>query len=233
MAASLETVVVKATEKHTATVIFLHGLGDSGIGWLFLVEELAPKFPHIKWVLPNAPLRELVANGGALTPAWFNIPSFEKSANAQQVDSKGMVESSQAVNALIQAEIDGGIPSERVILGGFSQGCVVSLLTGYSTKYKLAGVIGCSGWLGVIDGIENIGTETNKQTPFLLCHGDEDIVVKPKYGQATAKYLTKVGFKVSLKLYPGLGHAAGLQEIEDITDFIREQLPPQPYKSRL
>jgi lysophospholipase-2 len=50
----LKTVVVEATEKHTATVIWLHGLGDSGIGWLFLTEELGPRFPHIKWILPDA-----------------------------------------------------------------------------------------------------------------------------------------------------------------------------------
>jgi lysophospholipase-2 len=47
-------VVVEATEKHTATVIWLHGMGDTGIGWLFMTEELAPRFPFIKWVLPNA-----------------------------------------------------------------------------------------------------------------------------------------------------------------------------------
>jgi lysophospholipase-2 len=50
----LTTVIIDATEKHTATVIWLHGLGDSGIGWLFLTEELGPRFPYIKWILPNA-----------------------------------------------------------------------------------------------------------------------------------------------------------------------------------
>lgn len=50
----LSTVVIDATAPHTATVIWLHGLGDSGIGWVFLTEELGPKFPHIKWILPNA-----------------------------------------------------------------------------------------------------------------------------------------------------------------------------------
>ena len=70
-----------------------------------------------------------------------------------------------------------------------------------------------------------IGTETNKQTPFLICHGENDVIVKPKYGQATAKYLNKIGFKTEFKLYPGLGHGAGLQEIEDITSYIKDRLP--------
>ncbi|KAI9493706.1 Phospholipase/carboxylesterase/thioesterase [Zychaea mexicana] len=225
MASFLKTIIIEPSEKHTGTVCWLHGLGDSGAGWLFLVEELAPLFPHIKWILPTAPVRKVEANAGALMPAWFDVPGFDKSANLKKTDSKGMVESSNLVNELIQAEIDSGTPSDRIILGGFSQGCAIALLTGYSTHHKLAGVIGCSGWLGVIEGIENIGTETNKKTPFLLCHGDEDVVVKPRYGQATAKYLNKIGFQATFKLYPGLGHAAALPEIEDIASFIKEQLP--------
>ncbi|KAI9249177.1 Phospholipase/carboxylesterase/thioesterase [Phascolomyces articulosus] len=233
MSKSLKAIVIEPKEKHTGTVIWLHGFGDTGAGWLFLVEELGPLFPHIKWILPTAPLKKVEANAGQLTTAWFDIPGFDKSANLKKTDSKGMVDSSKLVNDLIQTEIDSGIPSDRIILGGFSQGCVITLLTGYSTHHKLAGIIGCSGWLGVIEGIENIGTETNKQTPFLICHGDEDVVVKSKYGQATAKYLNKIGFKAEFKLYPGLGHAAGLQEIEDITSYIRERLPPQSHTSKL
>ncbi|KAG2217798.1 hypothetical protein INT45_005628 [Circinella minor] len=234
MSQLLKSIVVEATEKHTGTVIWLHGLGDSGAGWLFFVEELAPLFPHIKWILPTAPLIKVEANGNALLPAWFNVPSFDKSANLKKTDSKGMIHSSNLINQLIQTEIDSGTPSDKIILGGFSQGCVITLLTGYSTHHKLGGIIGCSGWLGVIEGIENIGTETNKQTPFLICHGENDLIVKPKYGQATAKYLNKIGFKTEFKLYPELGHGAGLQEIEDITSYIKDRLPSsQTYKSKI
>lgn len=59
------------------------------------------------------------------------------------------------------------------------------------------------------------------------------MVVKPKYGQASAKYLNKVGHNATFKLYPGLGHAAGPKEIADIAAFLKEQLPPQPVKSKL
>lgn len=48
--------VIKATAKHTATVIFVHGLGDSGAGWRPVAEMLGkdPALSHVKWVLPNA-----------------------------------------------------------------------------------------------------------------------------------------------------------------------------------
>lgn len=51
---SLTSVVIGARAKHTATVFWLHGLGDSGAGWSFLAEELGKAFPHVKWILPNA-----------------------------------------------------------------------------------------------------------------------------------------------------------------------------------
>ncbi|CDH60464.1 phospholipase carboxylesterase [Lichtheimia corymbifera JMRC:FSU:9682] len=234
MAQPLRTVVVNPTAKHTATVIFLHGLGDSGVGWLFLTETIAPMLPHVKWVLPDAPMRPLEANDNLPTPAWFNIPSFLKSANVAKVDEQGMIDSVNAVNDLIEKEVrDTGIPSDRIVLGGFSQGCVIALLTGFLSKHKLAGVIGCSGWIGVLSIMEKSASDVNKGTPFLLCHGEEDLVVKPKYGQASAKYLNKVGHNATFKLYPGLGHAAGPKEIADIAAFLKEQLPPQPVKSKL
>jgi predicted esterase len=50
----LSTIIIEPTVTHTATVIWLHGLGDSGAGWYFLAEELGPLFPYIKWILPDA-----------------------------------------------------------------------------------------------------------------------------------------------------------------------------------
>ncbi|KAI9322457.1 Phospholipase/carboxylesterase/thioesterase [Dichotomocladium elegans] len=224
---SLELVVVPAAEEHTATVLFLHGLGDSGVGWLFLAEAIAPMLPHVKWILPNAPMLALSANDNMPVPAWFDVPSFDKPSNGSTMDEKGMMASVDAINQIIEAEMKTGIPSERIVVGGFSQGCVISLLTGFHTRHKLAGVLGCSGWLGVItQGVEKTGSGINKETPFLICHGDQDEVVKPKYGQASAKYLTKCGYKAAFKLYQTLGHAASPEEIADIAVFLKAQLPP-------
>lgn len=48
------SIVLPARTAHTATVIFLHGLGDSGAGWEPVAQMLAPQLPHVKWILPNA-----------------------------------------------------------------------------------------------------------------------------------------------------------------------------------
>merc|ERR1712093_628360 len=71
-ASSLKSVVANATGKHTATLIFSHGLGDTGAGWSFLAEQLAGSFPHVKFMFPNAPNIPITINGGYKMPGWFD-----------------------------------------------------------------------------------------------------------------------------------------------------------------
>jgi len=66
-------VVLPALGKHTATVIFAHGLGDSAAGWVPLARELREKFKHVKWVLPTAPEQPVSINMGMRMTSWFDI----------------------------------------------------------------------------------------------------------------------------------------------------------------
>lgn len=58
-----------------------------------------------------------------------------------------MLRTVRSLNQLITAEVDAGIPSDRIVLGGFSQGAAMSLLTGLTSERKLGGLIIMSGWL--------------------------------------------------------------------------------------
>lgn len=58
-----------------------------------------------------------------------------------------MLQSSRQINELISAEVDAGIDSKRIVVGGFSQGGALALLTGLTTERQLAGVIALSCWL--------------------------------------------------------------------------------------
>ncbi|KAI8089381.1 Phospholipase/carboxylesterase/thioesterase [Halteromyces radiatus] len=215
-------VVLPTSKNHTSTIIWLHGLGDSGLGWYFLVEQLAPLFPTLKWILPNAPLRSVSFNDDATIPAWFNVASFDKTSHLAQVDEKGMLESVAYVNSLIESEANNGI--RNIILGGFSQGCVMTLLTGLTIETPLSAIIGVSGWLPLGEKFIKMASKTNKQTPILMCHGDDDPVVKYKYGRSSARYLKKIGYNIEFKTYEGLGHTTSDQEIQDITAFIQQHL---------
>ena len=58
-----------------------------------------------------------------------------------------MQKTASSLNSLISAEIDNGIPASHIVLGGFSQGGAMSLLTGLTSERKLAGLAVLSGWL--------------------------------------------------------------------------------------
>ncbi|KAI8344229.1 Phospholipase/carboxylesterase/thioesterase [Chlamydoabsidia padenii] len=215
---SAPSVVIAPTGKHDCTVIWLHGLGDNGLGWQFLVEELSPQLPTVKWILPTAPLRSVAYSDNAVVPGWFNVVA---GGSAGQVDEEGMLSSVQLVDEIIQSEVNQG--TKKIILGGFSQGCTITLLTSRITKTKLAGIIGVAGWLPRGKLIDKAITDTNRHTPVMICHGDMDDVVLCKYGQSSARYLVKTGYSVDLKVYSELGHTSCDQQMKDIGIFIQRQ----------
>jgi lysophospholipase-1 len=70
-----------------------------------------------------------------------------------------MQESAKSIGQLIAKEIDDGMDPGRVLLGGFSQGATMSLLTGLTLEKKLAGLVVLSGWLPMKDKFKSVSSE--------------------------------------------------------------------------
>jgi len=160
----IPSIIQKSSQNHTATVIFLHGLGDSGDGWAPVGTQLASKFPYVKFIFPHAPAQPVTLNMGMVMPSWYDIVSLGD-VNSKQ-DEEGLLKSAQIVNDFVQAEIDAGIPTKRIILGGFSQGCVVSLLTMLCSEHIFGGLVGLSGYVPLLKTVKSMLTETSKKHPF-------------------------------------------------------------------
>ncbi|OAP56775.1 hypothetical protein AYL99_08887 [Fonsecaea erecta] len=228
--AGKQALIVPALKKHSATVIMAHGLGDSGAGWVSLAEtwRRRGKFEDVKFIFPNAPNIPITVNFGMRMPGWYDITNF--SDLKQDFDEPGILRSRATFNKLITDEIDAGLPSNRIILGGFSQGGAMSLFTGVTTPHKLGGVFGLSCYLVLGDKIKDFAKEANGaniDTPFFMGHGDADEVVKHQWGAQSAEFLRKeLGHKVDFKTYPGLPHSADMKEIDDLEEFIKQCLPP-------
>ncbi|KAH7037154.1 acyl-protein thioesterase-1-like protein [Microdochium trichocladiopsis] len=227
----MQPLLFEAASKHSATVIFLHGLGDTGHGWASAVENwrMRSRLNHVKFMLPHAPMIPITCNGGMQTPGWYDIAALtgrvEDLRNNQ--DETGLLRSREYVSGLIQAEIDAGIPSNRIVLGGFSQGGAVSLFTGLTGGFKLAGIIGMSSYMPLDSKLAGYleKSDLNRKTPVQMCHGSADPVVPTALGKETHDMLKKLGFDVDLTIYPGLGHSACLEEIEEVEGFIGKCLP--------
>ncbi|CAH2035176.1 unnamed protein product, partial [Iphiclides podalirius] len=154
--------------QHTATVIFFHGSGA------------------------NAPLQPYTPTGGLLSNVWFDRTDINQDA-PEQIDSIKKIE--LQVKDLIKNENDAGIPSNRIIVGGFSMGGALSLYTGYIWDRNLAGVFAFSSFLNtksmVYNDLKSLGE--NKLPPLLQIHGDSDDLVDLSWGQKTFNELRTVG----------------------------------------
>ncbi|KAI2634870.1 Phospholipase/carboxylesterase [Hypomontagnella submonticulosa] len=222
-----------ASAKHTATVIFVHGLGDTGYGWAPAVENWRrrQRLDEVKFILPHAPRIPVTAADGMQMPGWYDILALSGKVDdiRKDQDERGILLSRDYFHGLIQAEIDSGIPANRIVLGGFSQGGAISLFAGLTAKTKLAGIVGLSSYLPLDAKFPDFVKENdhNHQTPVLMCHGGEDQVVPTSFGKLSYEMLKKQGFDVTMKLYPGMAHSACPEELDEVEAFLRARLPPQ------
>ncbi|KAM6528809.1 hypothetical protein FALCPG4_009762 [Fusarium falciforme] len=230
---SLAPLVFPAASRHTATVIFIHGLGDTGHGWASAVENWRrrQRLDEVKFILPHAPQIPISVNMGMRMPGWFDVKQLGGDVNTlvRSEDTEGIKRSQQYFHNLIQEEIDAGIPSERIVLGGFSQGGAMSILSGLTCKHKLGGIIGMSSWLLLSQSFAGMvsPTDANRQTPIKMFHGDADPIVNIQRGKLSVDLLKELGYDVTWKVYPGMGHSACLEELDEVEAFLRQQLPPK------
>ncbi|XP_969230.1 acyl-protein thioesterase 1 [Tribolium castaneum] len=213
-------IVIAATAKHTATLIFLHGLGDTGQGWASAMAALRP--PHVKVICPTAPTMPVTLNAGFRMPSWFDLRTLDASGPE---DEEGIKQAAKQVHSMIDNEIKDGIPAERIVVGGFSQGGALALYSALVYPQQLAGVVSLSGWLPLHKSFPG-SMKTSKDLPILQCHGDCDPVVPFKWGQMTASVLKTLLKEPEFKSYRGLMHTSSDEELRDIKDFIDKQLPP-------
>ncbi|KAI8669539.1 Acyl-protein thioesterase 1 [Fusarium keratoplasticum] len=230
---SIAPLVFPAASRHTATVIFVHGLGDTGHGWASAVENWRrrQRLDEVKFILPHAPQIPISVNMGMRMPGWFDVKQLGGDVNTliRSEDTEGIKRSQQYFHNLIQEEIDAGIPSERIVLGGFSQGGAMSILSGLTCKNKLGGIIGMSSWLLLSQSFAGMvsPTDANRQTPVKMFHGDADPIVNIQRGKLSVDLLKELGYDVTWKVYPGMGHSACLEELDEVEAFLRQQLPPK------
>lgn len=216
-----------AKAAHTATVIFLHGLGDSPLGWTFFAEEAARqnRLNHVKFIFPEAPNQPVTLNYGMTMPSWYDIKALGDVIGQQ--DEEGILASIERLKQMIKEEIDSGIPSNRIVVGGFSQGCAISLSTSVVYDKPLAGVVGLSGYLPIHEKLAAIQPSANANTPYFIGHGTADQVVKFEFGKLSKELLVKQFHRTKLEWhqYPNMVHTVSPEEIQDVFAFLDRVIP--------
>ena len=211
----LPTVTVEPDAPHVASVIWLHGLGADGHDFEPVVPHLGP-LPGVRFVFPHAPSLPVTVNGGYVMPAWYDILEMDI---GRKVDEEGVRTSARRVADLVASERERGLPSERIVLAGFSQGGAVALHQGVRHPERLAGLLALSTYLPV-DVREEERAPANLEVPIFQGHGTHDPMVLPELGEAARDRLTALGYRPEWRTYP-MQHEVCLPELEDVGAWLR------------
>jgi len=217
----LDCIEIEPQTTATASVIWLHGLGADGNDFVPIVEELGLPAGHgIRFVFPNAPVRPVTINNGMAMRAWYDIKGM---AIEDKQDAEGIRDSADAIEQLIAREIERGIPAERIVLAGFSQGGAIALHAGVRHGAALAGVMGLSTYLPLAETLEKEASDANRGVCIFMAHGSQDPVVPIGLGQASRDHLLDAGYDVAWHEYP-MQHQVCMPQIATIGRWLAERL---------
>lgn len=218
---AVSPVILQATSKHTASIIFMHGLGDTGHGWAQAMAEIRPSY--CKVICPTAPTMPVTLNAGFRMPSWFDLRTLDMYGPE---DEDGIKKAASNIQSIIQSEISAGIPANRIIVGGFSQGGALALYTGLTSTQPLAGIVALSCWLPLHKSFPD-ARKTDDTVPILQCHGEVDPVLPYKFGQLSHYSLKSFMKNAQFNSYPGLSHSSSDEEMNEVKAFIEKHIPAQ------
>ena len=218
---TLETIQVDTGPNPTVSVIWLHGLGASGDDFVPIVRELdLSGLPAIRFIFPQAPTMPVTVNNGYVMRAWYDIIGADLS---RREDEKGLRASQAMVEQLIAQEKARGVPAERIVLAGFSQGCAMTLQTGLRHPEKLAGLLCLSGYVPLHTTIAAERHPFNQDTPIFLAHGRGDQVIPIIRAEQSRDLLKSLGCNVEWHEY-AMPHSVCPEEVDDIGAWFRRTL---------
>ena len=205
----------------TATVIWLHGLGADGHDFAPIVPELGPVRDWTRFVFPHAPPRPVSINFGMKMRAWYDI---RDDGGGFTSDEGHLRDSQRTVEAMIAAEIEGGVPADRIVLAGFSQGGAVALQTALRHPLRLAGLMALSTYLPLAGTLRAERSAANASIPVFMAHGEQDPLVGVERAISSRDTLRGLDYAVQWRTYP-MPHAVCPEEIRDIAAFLARVLP--------
>jgi phospholipase/carboxylesterase len=214
---SLECIEMQSTDNPGASLIVLHGLGADGNDFVPIAQELElSAVGGARFVFPHAPMRPVTMNGGYVMRAWYDIAGTPQ---ARVEDESGLRASQVQIEALIAREVARGMPAQRIVLMGFSQGCAMTLLTGLRHAERLAGLVGLSGYLPLAARTAAERSAANAGVPIFLAHGRDDPMITLDRATASRDALLALGYEVEWHDY-AMPHSVCMDEIVDLNRWL-------------
>ena len=213
MSYSLNTTILEPLSKAKPknAVILCHGYGGDGKDISVLASYWKAHLPDTIFICPDAP-EICAANPSGYQ--WFDL--IEQ--NSDQILSNSLVAEVKLNKLINEVKEKNDLSSDRIVLGGFSQGCMISLQTGIKRKDKVNSIIGYSG--KIID-TDHLSKNLVSRPNIILMHGDKDQVVTIDGFLEAKNFFNKNEYPIETKIFencehriPTEGSSLGLQFIK-------------------
>ncbi|HTY88978.1 MAG TPA: hypothetical protein VMB80_16145 [Candidatus Acidoferrum sp.] len=189
-------------------MVVLHGLGDSLDGWRWFPEVM--NLPWLNYLLVNAPDDYF---GGF---SWFDI-------NGDM--APGVERSRKLLFDLLNDLRTRDWRAEQITLGGFSQGCLMSLDVGWRYPHRFAGIVGISGWVCQPEKLLRELSPVARQQRVLMTHGTLDPLIPIDRVRPQIPLLQAAGLQIEWHEFRKEHTVAGEAEISILRDFVRAGYP--------
>jgi len=214
----LPCVEIEPFKRAQSSVIWLHGLGANGHDFEPIVPQLELETASVRFIFPHAPHIPVSINNGMQMPAWYDIKDLDL---GRKIDETQLQQSAKEIGKLIVRENDRGVPSDKIVIAGFSQGGAVGYEVALSHSNSLAGLIALSTYFATKDTVQY--SPANKSLPIFIGHGNHDQMVLPELGITAHERLKYNNYPVEYHSYE-VAHGVNLEEIKDIGIWINKIL---------
>jgi phospholipase/carboxylesterase len=213
MSYSLNTIVLEplTQKKPKSAVILCHGYGGDGKDISILANYWRAHLPDTVFVCPDAPEKCEASSSGY---QWFDLMDRSQ----EQVLSKSLVAEIKLNKLIDEVKEKNNLLANQIVIGGFSQGCMISLQTGIKRKDKVNSIIGYSG--RIID-TEHLSKNIVSKPNIILMHGDIDQIVPASSLLEAKDFFSKNNYEIETHIFkncehriPSEGSSLGLQFIK-------------------
>ena len=213
---SLSAIVLEPLSKIKPknAVILCHGYGGDGKVISILAGYWRTYLPDTIFICPDAPEKCEASPSGF---QWFDLTDQDP----EQILSKSLVAENKLNKLIDEVKESYNLLANKIIIGGFSQGSMISLQTGIKRKDKINSILGYSG--KIID-LEHLSKNIVSRPNIFLMHGDIDQVV-PVDGLLEAKnFFNKNNYEIETKIFKDCEHRIPMEGSSLGLQFIKKHL---------